>query len=425
MSTMLSVLLALAAAGGLAWVVRWYEASRVPRTTECSRIVSAVYAKAGSNAKDADLLSELLLDRDRCLHDPTFIDQSRRLMTNLQRSGDARRLLEQAESNRAFKPDELAAQIAWVDAAESHEAWASGDEARGKELNDRALASANALREKWPEWSLPYRILGEASTSGASGTAYGEGTDYLQLERETRARKLNGAWVRSLTDWQPVVFTFVIAAVGFLAFAAGLDGFLTAREISGRATTQIANASTGYVELKGTLHTVAGASPVIGPHTKEPAVWYELRTNSGAKRAVTRRERSGQRFVLRDATGDVIVDPEKMTVRTRHSSSRFGNAAGQMNGSRLTEELLKVDDQAFALGELSLVTDASGNTSKYLRIARDGRRLFVSNYSEAELISMERLWYGAGITICVLAILLLAWSYYQRYHVPTAPGLLS
>lgn len=425
MSTLISVVLALTAAGGLAWLVRQLDAARTPRSTECSRILGAVFAKGGSDAKDADLLAELLLDRDRCIGDPLFVDQTRRLMTNLQRTKEARALLEQAEKSRAFTPDELIAQVAWVDLAESQEAWSNGNEARARELRDRVLASANALREKWPEWSLPYRILGDANQSGASGLAYGEGTDYFLMEREVRAKKLNGAWIRSQSDWQPLAFTFVVAAIGFLAFAAGMDGFLDAREISGRATSQIASAIPGYVELKGTLHLLPGAPAVIGSHTKQPGVWYEVSSKSGMKKATTHIERSAQHFILRDATGDVVVDPKNINARTRHTTTRFGNAAGQLTGARVTENLLKEDDQAFALGELSISTDASGTTTKYLRVAKDGRRLLVSNYSESELISMSKLWCGMGLFICALSLMLLGWSYFQRYHVATTPGILS
>lgn len=425
MSTLISVVLALTAAGGLAWLVRRLDAARMPRSTECSRIVDAVYVKAGPNAKDSDLLAELTLDRDRCAGDAIFVDQTRRLMTNLQQIDQARTLLEQADSSRAFKPDELAAQIAWVDVAESQQAWSNGDEARATELRDRAMASANRLREKWPEWSLPYRILGDANQSGASGLAYGEGTDYFQMERAVRAQKLNGAWIRSQSDWQPIVFTFVVAAIGFLAFAAGMDGFLDAREISGRPTSQIANATPGYVELKGTLHLLPGESAVIGSHTKQPGVWYELSSNSGMKKATTHIERSGQYFILRDATGEVVVDPKNISARTRHTTTRFGNAAGQLTGARVTENLLKENDSAFALGELSIATDATGTPVKYLRVAKDGRRMLVSNYSENELISMSKLWCATGLSICALSLALLAWSYFQRYHVSIAPGILS
>lgn len=424
MSTLLSVALALSAAGGLAWLVRWYEAGREPHSTECSRIVNAVFTKAGSDAKDAELLSELLLDRDHCLQDATFVDQARRLMTNLQRSGDARKLLEQADSYHAFKPDELKAQFAWIDEAESREAWSNGDEARAKELNAQATAAANTLREKWPEWSLPYRILGEASQSGVSGVPYGQGADYFQMEREVRARKMNGAWIRSFSDWQPMVFTFVVAALGFLALAAGLDGFIDAREISGRRTSQIASATPGYVELKGTLQYVTSGASVIGPLSKAEAVWYEQQYNSGGKKARTQYTRSAQPFVLRDATGDVVIDPDGISVQTRHSKTQFGNSVGMMTGARTTEKLLKDGDPGFVLGELYLKSGNDGTSSKHVRVAQDGRRLFVSNYSEAELISMEKMWFAAGCIICALSFLLLGWSYYQRYQVIVAPGLL-
>lgn len=425
MSTLLSVVLALVTAGGLAWLVHWYEQSRGLHSTECSRTVDAVYSKQGSGARDADLLKALLLDRDRCLQDPTFIDQARRLMTNLQRSGDARRLLEQAESSRTFKPDELKAQQAWVDVAESHELWSNGDELGAKALHDRAMSAANALREKWPEWSVPYRILSEASQSGIARASLGEGPNYYQLEDAVRHSKLNGAWIRSLSDWQPVLFTFLVAALALLAAREGVTGFMDAREMSGRNTSAIASAVPGYVELKGTLHPRTANTMVIGPLTKSEAVWYEQQYNSGMKKATTQYSRSAESFVLRDATGDVIVDPDGITVRTKHSKSRFGNSGGVMNGARTSEELLKADDPAFALGELYITDGGCGTPVKHLRVAQDGRKLLVSNYSESELIWTEKMWMYVGGAVCVFSLLLLAWSFYQRYHVQVAPGVLA
>lgn len=423
MSTLLVVILALAAAGGLAWMVNRYETRLEPRATECSRAVDEVFAKGTNDTADSVLLKELLVHRDRCQGNAVFVDQARRLMANTGRFADARALLEIAESQRAMSEDEFKAQHAWIDAAEAQRAWSDGDESRAAELRERAKTVAEALRAKWPEWSMPYLILDDLVRSGPSVSGV-SGTEYYALEREARSRKLNGAWIRSLSDWQPTAFTFVVAALAFLAFAAGMTGLIDWREMSGRTTSQIATAIAGYVELKGTLHLKPGSTPVIGPHTKTPALWYELQYNSGGKKATTRYTRSAQVFLLRDATGDVIVDPDGISVRTKHSTTTFLNSVGQANGSRTTENLLKEGDEAFALGDLSIRTDSEGKPVRHLRIAKDGRRLLVSNYSEAELIWMEKAWFTAGMIIFALGVLLLMWAYYQRYHVPIMPGKL-
>ncbi|MEP6834271.1 MAG: hypothetical protein ABJB74_12820 [Gemmatimonas sp.] len=423
MSTLLTVLLALSAAGGLAWLVRQFEVGRTIRPTACSRAVDAVFANGTNDTADSVLLKELMVHRDRCQSDAVFVDQARRLMTNMQHIGDARALLEVAELQHAMTPDEFKAQHAWIDAAESHKFWGDGDEGRADELRQRAISAANGLREKWPEWRLPYLILDETRRSGPSSQVEGD-TEYSRLEQEARSRKLNGAWFRSLSDWEPIAFTFVVAAIAFLMLAAGLNGYFGAREMSGLATSHIETAKPGYVELKGTLHLLPGTQPVIGPLTKEPVLWYESFYNSGMKNATTRHEQSAQAFVLRDATGEVVVNPTSISVRTHHKSSQLGSGAGLQNNSRLSERRLREGDAAFALGELSVTTDANGASIKHLTIAKDGRQLMVSNYTEGQLISMEKLWFGAGCSVFGAAVLLLAWSFYQRYYPVTAPGIL-
>jgi hypothetical protein len=425
MSTVITIIVALAAAGAVALFVRMLEARSIVAPTECSELVFETFASGSSDASDQAQLAKLFLDRDRCLGDATFVDQARRLMTNLQDPAQARALIDAAELRNAMTRDEFTAQRAWIDAAESQQAWGNDEHERARELYDRAMKSANALRAQWPEWSQPYRILEEASRSGISPTRDGGGADYYQLERETVSRKLNGAWIRSLTDWQPMAFAFGISAIAFLAFAAGLTGFIDWREMSAYKTSEIATAKAGYVELKGTLHTISTATAVISPLTQTPAVWYEESYNSGMKKATTRYTRSAERFVLRDATGEVRIDPDGITVRTRHSKTRFGNAAGQANGARTTEDILKEEDRAFALGELTIKQDAStGQEIRLLTKAKDGRKLLVSNFSESELISMEKMWFTLGMTIFAMGMTILIWSYVQRYNVRVAPGLL-
>ncbi|MBC8086582.1 MAG: hypothetical protein H7Z40_04910 [Phycisphaerae bacterium] len=423
MSTILSIFLAVAVAGTAAWMVRRLDLGRDAPITECSRLVTEAFTNA-RDTPDSLLLARLLPLRDRCLDDAGYVDQTRRLLTNATRFTEARTLLKAADEKHAFKPDELVAQFAWIDAAESHDAWANGEEGRATELLKRATDATNGLRARWPEWSLPYRILDEANLSGASPTNDGGGTSFFQMEREARSRKLNGAWVRAQSDWQPVALTFAVAFVGMLALIAGIGGLLDARQISSVITSQAATATPGYVELKGTVHVPAGAHGVIGPHTKQYGVWSEFESKSGMKKSVVHRQRSQQKFVLRDATGDVLIDPTSMSVNLRTSTARFGNSAGQLNGTRVTERLLKEGDAAYALGELSVMTSSDGVVTRHLRAAKDGRRLFVSNYTEEELVSMERVWMGLGGAVAVSCVLLLAWGYFQRFHVASTPGSL-
>ncbi|MEP6763172.1 MAG: GIDE domain-containing protein [Gemmatimonadaceae bacterium] len=423
MSTTFVVIVCFAAAGTAALLFKRYEVRFEPRDNGCSQIITDAFASSGDTA-DSVILQRLIAHQDKCLGDAAYVDQARRLYTNTQQFEKARMLLEYSEREHAFKPDELIAEIAWIDVAESHSVWANGDEARARELRDKGITSANALRTKWPEWALPYRILEEAE-SESWAVSSGERKDYYQLEQEIKNGKLNGAFVRNMSDAQPIVFVFVISLIGLLGLAAGISGLVSMREMQALSTSSIATAKPGYVELKGRLELAPNAEPVIGPYTKQPGVWYQLESRwSNTKNSRTHWERSAQAFVLRDATGTVIIEPKDLSVHTKHMSSTWTDGNGFIVGKRAREQLLKVGDQAYVLGELAITPFPEGGDKRTLRVAQNGRPLLVSNYSEEELMSFEKLWFVVGVIVFAAAALFLAWCFYQRHRGLLTPGSL-
>jgi hypothetical protein len=317
--------------------------------------------------------------------------------------------------------DELEAQRAWVDLTAAHVAWANGSEGQGKELHAKAVASADALRRKWPEWPLPYRILSEAASETWASPVP---SDYRQAELDAQRRVRNGAFARNLSALQAIVFVFVVSALGALAFAAGTSGIVAMREMRLTSRSPIASAQPGYVSVEGTLHLMPNADGVIGPQTKERGVWYELETNSGSKDARTWRERSAQLFVIRDESGEAVIDPRGMSVRTRHSTTKLGTSTIASSGKRVSERMLREGDTAYVLGELTTAPGPNGEPRRMLRVAEDGRRLLVSNYSQRQLIAVERAWLIVGATVFVLAVGTLVLSFQARYRVATIPGVL-
>ena len=215
MSTTVVVILSVALAGALAFALKRFENRRSPKDNACSQLVNEAFANAGNTA-DSVILQRLLVHQDQCLGNATYVDRARRLFTNTQQFDKARLLLENADRQHAFTPDELKAQNAWIDLAEAHSVWVNGDEANARVLRDQAIAAADSLRIKWPEWSLPYRILDDAE-SESWAVANSEKRDYYRQELDTRSRKWNGAFIRNLSDWQPIVFTFLISLVGILS----------------------------------------------------------------------------------------------------------------------------------------------------------------------------------------------------------------
>lgn len=68
MSTVLSILLAVAVAGVAAWLVRRKDQSRDAAPTECSRLVTDAFVNA-NDTPDSVVMGRLIPHRDRCLGD--------------------------------------------------------------------------------------------------------------------------------------------------------------------------------------------------------------------------------------------------------------------------------------------------------------------------------------------------------------------
>ena len=144
------------------------------------------------------------------------------------------------------------------------------------------------------------------------------------------------------------------------------------------------------------------------------------RRTSARGRSHRWRERSAQRFLLRDATGEVAIDPSGAVVRTRHVQSQFGSGAF-VSRRRKTERMLREGDAAYVVGELALSKNMSGVIERSVRVPEDGRRLLVSNYTEAELLGQERIWIWSGALLSALTVAALVWGYVQRYEVRVTP----
>ena len=415
------VALSLGVIAAIAWSTHRLEMSGAPTPSRCSRLVDEAFGIDPARTPDSLLLARLLAHRSRCTGDATYVDQARRLMLGVQRVGDARALLREAEQRDAFTPDNLAAQRAWVDLEEGRQALQRGDVERATTLHARALTTTRRLRATWPEWEVPYRILAELQRIAPnSGASLAVTEDQFALLRAARKRVATGAFVRSLAGRQMIAAACALAAIGLLAGGVAAAGLVTIIGMSRLQTVPLAEARPGYVELEGRLHLPPRTDAVIGPLSKLPGVWYSLATSFGSRRSHAWRERSAQRFLLRDATGEVSIDPSGAVVRTRHSWSKF-KSRSFVARRRETERLLCEGDQAYVVGELSHEKRPTGIIERIVRAPEDGRRLLVSNFTEAELIAQERLWIWGGTLVFLLSVLALAWMYAQRYEVRVAP----
>jgi len=420
--------LSLVVVAALVLATRRIEKSRLTMQSVqsvCARLVDEAFGLDGARTPDSVLLKRLLVHRSRCAGDATYVEQTRRLLLDVQRVGDARALLADAERSRAFTNDQLEAHRAWIDLEASRQALQNGDVRTAARLRARLAVTTRRLRAAWPEWGPPYVILAELERSApiepAASLTVTE--DAYALERAAHRRVTSGAIIRSLSVKQTYAAVFALAALGMLGLGLAGSGVMASLGMRRMPTVRVADAKEGYVELTGSLYLPPRADAVIAPLSNVPSVWYALETNLGSKGSHSWRERSAQRFLLRDATGEVTIDPAAAVVRTRHVRSQAGDGSF-LSRRRETERSLHEGDAAFVVGELALSRSRSGTVERAVRAPEDGRRLLVSNYTEAELMGQERIWIWSGALLSALVVAVLMWGYVQRYEVPVAPGPL-
>ena len=158
---------------------------------------------------------------------------------------------------------------------------------------------------------------------------------------------------------QPLYRTGALALVGVCSLIAWLAALRRYRLVADTPTSLVASAAQGYVELVGRCELHPG-SPALGYLSGPPCVWYRCavsrRTSQGW--SSTSRERSTDTFLLRDASGTCVVDPDHAEVTgARKRSWTLGEY-------RYDLEYLAPGDPLYALGELATLGGTRGPFDK-------------------------------------------------------------
>jgi E3 Ubiquitin ligase len=108
----------------------------------------------------------------------------------------------------------------------------------------------------------------------------------------------------------------IMAAISILAWLSALNRLRTIRDTP---TSNIASAAQGYVELLGRGHPFG--EPLLGKLSLLPCLWYryqiERRESENRWKTMDSGE-SDDSFILRDETGECVVDPEQAEIFTQH-----------------------------------------------------------------------------------------------------------
>lgn len=138
-----------------------------------------------------------------------------------------------------------------------------------------------------------------------------------------------------------------LSAMAIISFFAWLSALHRLRTIRGTPTSRIASAAQGYVELIGRGKPF-GEMPLISKCRQLPCLWYRYKIEQRGSKDEWKTVGSGESldsFMLRDDTGDCVVDPEYAEIVTKHRDQ------WQEGDYRYTEWKLINSDKLYVIGE--------------------------------------------------------------------------
>ncbi|MCU7838421.1 MAG: hypothetical protein KZQ94_03450 [Candidatus Thiodiazotropha sp. (ex Troendleina suluensis)] len=151
--------------------------------------------------------------------------------------------------------------------------------------------------------------------------------------------------IANLGDEAFWLWTLVLTLLVLVALYFAFRNLHRARLIEDTPTSRIRSAPQGYVELIGEAAMMRG-EPIIAPLSGMPCCWWRYkveRRNDKGWRSV-RSDKSVSLFLIQDATGECILDPEGANITPSEKSIWYGpNAtpsAGPDRGTGTTHNIL-------------------------------------------------------------------------------------
>ena len=138
-----------------------------------------------------------------------------------------------------------------------------------------------------------------------------------------------------------------LSAMALISLFAWLSALHRLRMVRDTPTSKVASAAQGYVELTGRGVPFCD-TPLISKLRQLPCLWYRYRTEQRASDDNWKTVDSGESsdsFVLRDDTGDCVVDPEHAEIITQHRDQ------WHEGDYRYTEWKLIPSDYLYVIGE--------------------------------------------------------------------------
>lgn len=153
---------------------------------------------------------------------------------------------------------------------------------------------------------------------------------------------LIGFKLESRNGW--LICLSIMAAISILAWLSALNRL---RAIRDTPTSNVASAAQGYVELIGRGQPF-GETSLLGKLSLLPCLWYRYKIEQRDAEKDWRTIDSGESddsFLLRDDTGECVVDPEQAEILTQHRDQ------WSQGDYRYTEWKLIAQDSIYVIGQ--------------------------------------------------------------------------
>lgn len=172
-----------------------------------------------------------------------------------------------------------------------------------------------------------------------------------------------GALVARLSPGEYLFYQLLLGALALAALYFALRYLVRARIIEDTPTARVRSAHQGYVELNGQSRYL-GEEPIQAPLTGIDCCWYRYQIEKRGDKnwRVVESETSDSLFLLRDETGDCIVDPEGAEITPSDRSVWYGSERTPRDRNPVRSDIVP---QSLLQMARWLNQDVSGGFSRY------------------------------------------------------------
>lgn len=189
----------------------------------------------------------------------------------------------------------------------------------------------------------------------------------------------------------PYGFGLGLILVGLISLAGWFAAHRRLHVIENTATSKIASAAQGYVELSGVAQPSAG-TPLLDPVTATVCAWYRVQTysNSAVGWVVERTATSASPIELRDDTGVCQVLPRGAEFRLAEPQRIEASRGREYRVQRILP-----GDTLYVVGQFETRMPPAGSAAQPVHVLRkpdDGRPFVLSDRPAERLARVYRKW---------------------------------